>query len=204
MAAKTLLADVCVIGRFEELSSAAVLSGDCQFDSGVKWWIHVSSIVTYLYKKSFLLCWNSCKQCSESLLFLIDCEQTRYPLWTQLSHWQMFMQNGEYTIFWYFQLLYYLMQLQFTIGQNMFVKFFGVFRDNCQIWATWTFSIICVCTSTFKVSIPPLNRCFWRSWVRITLIKPLLCLNSVFLHQKTMLYQHTKFRFFHCFENLQQ
>ena len=28
-----------------------------------------------------------------------------HPLWTQLSHWQMFMQNGEYTTFWYLQLI---------------------------------------------------------------------------------------------------
>ena len=25
------------------------------------------------------------------VLFLIDCEQTQHPLWTQLSHWQMFI-----------------------------------------------------------------------------------------------------------------
>ena len=37
----------------------------------------------------------------------------------------------------------------------------------------------------------------------VTLIKPLLCLNSISSHQKAMLDQHTKFRFFHCFENLQ-
>ncbi len=37
------------------------------------------------------------------LLFLIDCEQTQQPLWTQLSHWQMFMQNEEYIAFWYRQ-----------------------------------------------------------------------------------------------------
>ena len=30
----------------------------------------------------------------------------------------------------------------------------GIFQDNCKIWATWTFSIICVCPTTFKVSIP--------------------------------------------------
>ena len=41
-----------------------------------------------------------------------------------------------------------------------------------------------------------------RIW--ITLIKTLLCLNGIFSHQKAMLYQHTKFRFFHYFENLQQ
>ena len=34
--------------------------------SGVKWWIHVFSIVIYLRKNSFLLPWNSCKQRSES------------------------------------------------------------------------------------------------------------------------------------------
>ena len=95
MEAKTLPADVCVFGHFRQLSPAAVHSADCWFDSGVKWWIHVSSIVTYLWKNSFLLHWNSCKQCSESLTHC--CEQTLHPLWTQLSHWKMFMQNGEYT-----------------------------------------------------------------------------------------------------------
>ena len=67
------------------------------------------------------------------LLFLIDCKQMRHPLWTQLSYWQMFMQNGEYTAFWYLQLLCYLMQLQFTVSQNKFVEVFGVFLDNLSI-----------------------------------------------------------------------
>ena len=53
--AKTLLADVWVFGHFGRLSPATVHSADCQFDSRVKWWIHVSSIVTYLRKNSFLL-----------------------------------------------------------------------------------------------------------------------------------------------------
>ena len=35
--------------------------------TGGKWWIHVSSYVTSLCKNFFLLHWNSCKQCSESL-----------------------------------------------------------------------------------------------------------------------------------------
>ena len=114
-------------------------------------------------------------------LFLINCQQMWHPLWTQLSHWQMFMQNGEYTVIWYLlQLLCYLMQLQFMISQNKFVELFAVFRDNCQIWVTWAFSIICVSMIMFKVSILPLNHCFrWRR-VRITFIKPLLCLNSIF------------------------
>ena len=129
----------------------------------------------------------------DTLLFLIDCEQIWHPLWTQLSQWQMLMQNGEYTASWYLQLLCYLMQFQFTIIQNKFVEFFRVFRDNCRIWVTWVFSIICVCMTVFKVSIPLLNCCFQRSRVRITLIKPLFCLNSIFPCQKAMLYKHTKF-----------
>ena len=62
----TLPADVCLFGCLRRLSPAAVHSAVHRFDSGVKWWIHVSSIVSYLCKNSFLLCWNSCKQHSES------------------------------------------------------------------------------------------------------------------------------------------
>ena len=36
---------------------------------------------------------------------------------------EVFMQNGEYTAFWYLQLLCYLKQLKFTISQNEFVEF---------------------------------------------------------------------------------
>ena len=79
--------------------------------------------------------------------------------------------------------------------------FFGVFKDKCRVWVTWAFSFICVCTTAFKVSIPSLNHCVQWSRVQITLIKPLLCLNSIFPHQQAMFYQH---RFFHCFENLQK
>ena len=65
MEGKTLPA-VCVFGCFERFSPAAVHSADCQFDSRVKWWIHILSIFTYLHKNCFLLRWNSCKQHSES------------------------------------------------------------------------------------------------------------------------------------------
>ena len=120
----------------------------------------------------------------DALLFLIDCEQTRHPLWTQLSLWQMFIQNGEYTAIWYLQILFYLTQLQFTIGQNKFVEIVGVFRDNCRIWVTCAFSFICVGLTAFKVSISPLKRCFPRNRVRITLLKPLLCFNNIFTIRK--------------------
>ena len=131
----------------------------------------------------------------DALLFFIDCEQTLHPLSAQLSHWQMFLQNGEYTTFWYLQLLCYLTQLQFMISQNEFVEFFGIFWDNYRIRATWAFSNICVSTTAFKICIPPLNHCLRLYLVGITL---LLYLNF-FFHQKAMLYQHTKFRFFSLF-----
>ena len=87
-------------GRFGQLSPAAIHLADSRFVSGVKWWIHVPSIDTYIRKNSFLWRWNSCKQRSKSFLFLINCDQTLHPIWTQLSPWQMLMQNGEYTAFW--------------------------------------------------------------------------------------------------------
>ena len=51
---KTLPTDVCVFGHLGQLSPA-VHSASCRFDSGVKWWIHVSSIVTYMQKPSFVV-----------------------------------------------------------------------------------------------------------------------------------------------------
>ena len=60
---------------------------------------------------------------------LIDCEQIQQPIWTQFSHWQMFVQNGESTAFWYLQHLYYLTQLQFTIIQTSLCGL-GVFSET--------------------------------------------------------------------------
>ena len=64
--AKTMPADVCIFDHFGQLSPVIVHSADCWYNSGVKWWIHVSSLVTYLHKNSILLHWNSSKQYSES------------------------------------------------------------------------------------------------------------------------------------------
>ena len=58
-------------------------------------------------------------------LFLINYDQMLHPLWTQLSH-------GEYTAFWYLQLLCYFIQLQFLIGQNEFVKFLVFSRTTAE------------------------------------------------------------------------
>ena len=100
-----------------------------------------------------------------------------HPLWT---HWQMFMQNDEYTAFWYLQILAISCNFNLWLAKANLWSLFSVFRDNCRIRVTWAFSTICVCTVEFKVSLPTLNRCFRRSRVWITLIKPLLGLNSIF------------------------
>ena len=147
---KTLPADVCVFGRFERLSLAAV--------SEV-----VDSCFIHYYIFTQKLLFVALKQLQTTLwiidtLFLIDCEPTQHTLF---EYSFLIDKCSCKMVFYYLQLLYYLTQLQFTIGQNEFVEFFGVFQDNCQIWATWAFSIICVCTTAFKVSILPLNRCFW-------------------------------------------
>ena len=71
---------------------------------------------TYRKKKLFFCVETVTIERSESLTcFLIDCEQTRLPLSTQLSHWQMFMQNDEYTAFWYLQLLFNLWSVKMNL-----------------------------------------------------------------------------------------
>ena len=203
--AKTLPADVCIFGHFGRLSPATVPSADSRFDPRVKWWIHVLSIVIYLYKNFFLLHWNSSKQRSELSML--------YCFWSSVSKRSTHFKQNFLIDKCSCKIVNTLPSdifdssaiphnFNLSIRQNEFVKFF-VFRDNCWIWVIWAFSIICICTTTFKVSIPLLHHCFWWRRVWVTLIKPLLCLNSIFSHQKAKLYQHMKFRFFHCFENLQ-
>ena len=174
---KILPADVCVFGYFERLSFATVHSPVSQFDSRVKWWIHVSAIVTYSWKK-FLLSWNSCKQCSESLTrcFLLTvskrCTYFEYSfLIDKMANILLSDIFNSSAISRNFKLWSAKMSLR---------SFLGVFWDNCRIWATWVFSIICVCMTAFQVNIPPLNRCFRWNRVGIILIKPLLRLDSIF------------------------
>ena len=142
---------------FGRLSPAAVYSTDCWSEVLDPCFIHCHIFMQKLLFVALKLL-QTTFWIVDVLLFLIDCEQ-------------MFMQNGEYTAFWYLQLLCYLTQLQCMIGQNEFVEFFGVFKDNCRIWVTWAFSIICICMTMFKFSIPPLNYCFQQTRVPITLMR---------------------------------
>ena len=185
--------------RFGRLSPADIHSADSRFDSGVKWCIHVLSIFIYLRKRSFLLRWNSCKQRFKS--------STRCCFWSTVSEYAPTLKSAcsckmvdtlSSDIF---------KASDFSRNSNLWsVKtslwsFFGVFLDNCRICASWAFIIIRVCTTAFKVSVPPLNHCFRRSGVQITLIKPLLCLNTIFRSESYALSTHN-IHLAHCFENL--
>ena len=171
-----------------------------------EWPEHSASFVSVWLFKVIILPLNRCFRWSRVQITFIKPFLCLNSIFTHFEHSflkdKCSCKNGEYTAFWYLQLPCYFMQLQFIIGQNEFVEFFGVFRDNCRIWVTWAFSIVCICMTMFKVIIPPLNCCFRWSRFLITFIKPFLCLNSIFSHQKAMFYQHMKLWFFHCFENL--
>ena len=201
MEVKTLTADVCIFDHFGWVSSAAVHSADCRFDSKVKWWIHVSSIVTYLHKKSYLLHWNSSKQRSElsthcCFRSTVNKRNTHFEYSFLIDKCSCKMGNT----------------LPFDIFNSSAIsRNFNFQSAKTSLWSflvfTWTTakfkwpecSASFVCTATFKVCVLPLNHCFEQNRVQITLFKPLLCLNSIFSHQKAMLYQHTKFWFFPLF-----
>ena len=81
MEVKALPTDVCIFGGFGWLSPAAIHSVDCLFGSGVKWWIHVSSIVSYLHKNSFFYIETFANNTlNRQLIAVFDCEQTLHPL----------------------------------------------------------------------------------------------------------------------------
>ena len=165
--------------------------------------VYPGFIVSYLCKNSFLLPWNSCKQhwIIDALLFLIDVSKSA----TNFEN-SFLIDKCSY-------------EMVNTLPSDIFNSSaiscnFNLWSTKTSLWSFWYFpgqlpnlgdqSIqhhLCLYN---RVSITPLNHCFQESRVRITLMKPLLCSNSIFSYQKAMLYQHTKFRFFHCFENLQQ
>ena len=185
----------CVFGRFGRLSPAAVHSADWWFDSRVKWWIHVLSIVTYFRQTFFAL-----KQLQttlwivEVLLFLID-------FWSHFERSFLIEKLSCKIVNTLSSDIFNSSAIWCNFNLRSAKKFRWVFWRFPRIWITWIFSIFCVCTSAHEVSIPPLNYCIKRNRVWITLIKLLLCLNIMCSHQKATPYLYTKFI---CFENLQQ
>ena len=158
--AKTLPADVCIFDCFGWLSLAAVCSANCWFAYGVKWWIHASSIVIYLHKISSLLSWNSCKQCSES---------PTCCFWSTLSKCGTYFEHSflidkcSYKMVNSLPLISSTPLLFHTTSIHDWSKrICGVFWCSLeQLLNLGDLSIqrICVCTTIFKISIPPLN--YW-------------------------------------------
>ena len=182
---------------FGRLSPAAVHSGDCRFNSWAKWWIHL---------------FIHCHIFTQKLLFIaLKQLQTMCCFW---STWSKHSTHFEHSFLFDKCSCKKVNKLPSDIfNSSTFSRNFNLRLAKTSLWSFLVFSgtiakfgrsersASLVCMSLFKVSIPRLNRCSWWSRVRITLIKPLLCLNNIFSLQKAMLYQYTKFRFFHCFEN---
>ena len=198
-AAKTLPADVCIFGCFGRLSPAAIYSANCWFASGVKWWIHASSIVIYLCK-IFLLHWNSCKQCSESLTHCFWSTVSKRG--THFEH-SFLIDKCSYKMVNSLPLISSTPLLSHTISiYDWSKRVCGVFWCSLeQLLNLGDLSIqhICVCVNIFKISIPPLKDCFQWSRVRITLIKPLLSLNSIFFSSESNALSRHKIQIFPLF-----
>ena len=192
MDAKTLLADVCFFGLLGQLLSAVVHSTDSRFDSGLKWCIHVSSIVIYWHKKSLV----TLKKL-ETTLGIVDALLFWSRVGKRGTHFEhsFFIDNcsGKMVNTLPSNIFNSSPISRITIGQNEFVEFSFKWPEH---------------SASFETLRPRLKSahylCFRRSRIRITLIKSLLHVNSIFHHQKAMFYQHMKFRFFHCFVNSQQ
>ena len=80
---------------------------------------------------------------------------------------------------------------------------FWCFPGELPNLGDWTFSYVYVCTTSFKVSIISLELSFWRSRVRITIIKPLLCLN-IFFPTGIIAFSTHEIKIFPLFWKLQQ
>ena len=145
---KILPADVCVFGHSGWHLAAAVHSVDCQFDSGLKWWIHFWSML-HICAKPFLLLWNSCKQRAKS--------STRCCFWSTVSKRSTllaFSLKNVHTKSW----------IHFLISSTHLLSHAKSIYDRsnvvfCVCWCfpgqlpklvVWVFSIICVCTAAFR------------------------------------------------------
>ena len=203
MEAKILPVAFCFFSHFGRLLPAAVYSADSQlichetqttkpstdsrFDSEVKWWIHFLSIVTYLRKNSFFMPWNRYKQCSDS--------STHCCFWLTVSKHANYFEHSFLIDVCSWKMIEILSSDIFksTAIKDRTKQIGGVFWCLPR-WLERTAS--CVCTTAFKLSMPPFNRCPQRSRVQITLIKPLLCLNRIFPSESNALSTQEIFRLF--------
>ena len=102
---------------------------DSRFNSGVTWWIDVSSIVTCLRKNSFLLHWNSCKQCSKL--------STRCCFWSTVSERDTHFEHS-------FLIDKCLCKIVNTLPSDIFIssaisRNFNLRSSKTSLWSCWCF-----------------------------------------------------------------
>ena len=166
--AKTLPTDFCIIGRFGQLSPAAVHS--C--------FIHCHIFM----QKLFLLCWNSCKQCSKSSMHF----------WSTVSKCSSYLEHNFLIDKCSCKMVNTLpsdifnssvisCNFNLRLTKTILWSFFCIFWDNCQNLGDLSIQHhLCLYNCIQSQHTLPLNHCFWQSRVWKTLIKPLLCLNHIF------------------------
>ena len=125
--------------------------------------------LSHIYtKKHFLLRWNSCKQHSEL--------STHCCFWSTVSKRGTHFKHS-FLIDWYLCKMVNILPSDIfntsAISRNFNLRVCGffsfcvcVFRDNCRIWVTWAFRIICECVTLFKVRCQWCSRYRRRKWTR--------------------------------------
>ena len=99
--------------------------------------------------------------------FLVDCEQSRHPSCTELSHAQMCV----HTLSWDGYDLSYITHPHFRVIQNNIMDFIDHFWCSDLVWTTWTWYGFCARTATTKLGKPLLNHSIRWSRVRIIFIE---------------------------------
>ena len=89
----------------------------------------------------------------------------------------------------------------FRSDKMIFRIFFCAYGRSHLSWTTWELRVFGVCSIAFKICIPSANGCFRWGIFPVTLFKPLLSLNGIFTHQKTVFDLHTKLVLIHCLQN---
>lgn len=107
-------------------------SGDWRFYSEIYCPIHVSSIVTYHMKNSFLISLEHIQKLPwivNTLLFLVNYEQTRYPFQTEFSHTQLLVQTMICSIY------CHLCDIIFSYVQHLLCQYDMVwFQETSNRW----------------------------------------------------------------------
>ena len=199
--------EFCVFGHFGWLTRDAVHSADCRIDSVVKWLIHVSSIVTHLCKKTPFCCIetvaNNVLNCQRVVIF--------DWLWVNVAPTfnTAFSLTNVHTKWWIYCIL-----ISSTLLRSYATSIYYWPKRVCGVFWCFPGQLPNLGDLSVQHHLCQYNRVLSQHTTYYTFFPTKQSLNNTyqavalldqyFSHQKPMLYQQRKFRFFHCFENLQQ